>query len=154
MTLKFYKYDATPERIDKEKFLTSTGADITTVDFLDECDLMNPNFIMQTQTHVYNANYVYCDFTKRYYYVDSIDTLPGGRVVLRCSVDVLYTFKNEILNSYAWVEVSADRDEDDFLMSTPFPFQENTEILGRDFPEQPLNYTYNSEGKCIYMITL
>lgn len=45
------------------------------------------------------CNYCYIPQFKRYYFINSIDLAIGAIVEIECSVDVLNTYKNEILNS-------------------------------------------------------
>lgn len=45
------------------------------------------------------CNYCYIPQFKRYYFINSIELSIGAIVEIECSVDVLNTYKNEILNS-------------------------------------------------------
>lgn len=50
------------------------------------------------ETYLDDLNYLYIPKFNRYYYVDEIKTLTGGRYEIRCSVDVLESFRDDILN--------------------------------------------------------
>lgn len=137
MELTFYKQAATPNRVDKSDYLTVVGT-ISNVVLKDDTNLMTPTFILKTSEVVYNSNYVYCSFTHRYYYIDSIDALKGGRVAINCNIDVLYTYKNEILNSSAWIERSdttTDTSDDYEMLHNDYPFRQDYETRGIDFAE-------------------
>ena len=137
MELTFYKQAATPNRVDKSDYLTVVGT-LSNVVLKDDTNLMSPTFILKTSEVVYNSNYVYCSFTHRYYYINNIDALSGGRLAIHCSIDVLYTYKNEILNSSAWIERSdttTDMSDDYDMLHNDYPFRQDYETRGIDFAE-------------------
>lgn len=133
MTLKFYKQAATPNRIDKSGFLTEVGT-IDNVVVKDTKNLMSPTFIMQYNSTVYNSNYLFCTKTSRYYYITSIDSMTGGRLAINCTIDVLHTYRNEILSSIAWVDVSdttTDASDDYDMLHNDYPFRQDYFVLGK-----------------------
>ena len=135
MTLTFYKQAATPNRVDKSAYLTEQGK-IDGVVLLDTRDIITPVFILTTNPMVYNANYLFCDFTQRYYYIDNVDMMAGGRIAIHCRVDVLHTYRAEILGSVAWVDRSdstADTTDDYDMLHNDYPFRADSDTLGIDF---------------------
>ena len=137
MELTFYKQAATPNRVDKSDYLTVVGT-LSNVVLKNDTNLMSPTFILKTSEVVYNSNYVYCSFTHRYYYINNIDALSGGRLAIHCSIDVLYTYKDEILNSSAWIERSdttTDMSDDYEMLHNDYPFRQDYETRGIDFVE-------------------
>ena len=139
MQCKFYKYAATPNRIDKSSFLTEISI-INNISLKDNTDLMQPVFYLKTDPTVYNANYLFCSYTQRYYYINQITAVTGGRLAISCSIDVLYTYRDEILNSTAWIEISSDTATPDY-MRQDYPFTARQLIKGIDFPADPFVYT-------------
>lgn len=135
MTLTFYKQAATPNRVDKSAYLTEQGK-IENVVLLDTRDIITPVFILATNPMVYNANYLFCDFTQRYYYIDNVELMAGGRIAIHCRVDVLHTYRAEILGSVAWVDRS-DRTNDETdnydMLHNDYPFRVDCDTLGIDF---------------------
>ena len=134
MELTFYKQAATPNRVDKSDYLTVVGT-LSNVVLKDDTNLMSPTFILKTSEVVYNSNYVYCSFTSRYYYIKSIDALKGGRIAINCKIDVLYTYKDEILNSSGWV-IRSDSTSDTAnydMMHNDYPFRADYDIIGFNF---------------------
>lgn len=131
MYLRFFKQAATPNKINKQAYLTELGT-VSNVILKDETNLMEPTFILKTNPIVYNANYLFCEFTSRYYYINSIDAMSGGRIAIHCKIDVLYTYRNEILNSTCWVERSdmTTDDADYKMLHNDYPFQSDYDILG------------------------
>lgn len=51
-----------------------------------------------TDTYLDELDYFYMPKFNRYYYVDEIKAIPGSRFMIRGSVDVLESFKSDILN--------------------------------------------------------
>lgn len=155
MQLTFYRQQATPNRVDKSGYLQFM-TDVGNVILKEDTNLMNPTFILSARELVYNSNYVYCDFTKRYYFIENIDALSAGRIAVHCKCDVLYTYKNDILNSSAWV-VRSDRAGNDSIynmLHNDYPFEADYDILGYDFPNlSPFNEDlWGETANIIYMV--
>lgn len=158
MNLIFYKQAATPNRVDKSDYLTRVG-DLGNVQLKDTTELFAPTFILRTNPIVYNSNYVYCSFTKRYYYIERIDAMSGSRIAIQCRVDVLHTYRTEIKNSSGWVLTSSattDEDGNYDMLHNDYPFQADYDILGIDLEYQsgqtsPFNPTTDPNGKNIYL---
>lgn len=132
MTLKLYKQSATPNRVDKSGFLNEVG-DVSAIIVKGTENTLTPDFLLQTNATVYNANYFFCDFTSRYYYINSCDVTTGGRMIVHSRVDVLMTFRNEILSSSAWVERSdrtTDESDNYEMLHNDYPFRQDYDILG------------------------
>lgn len=143
MKLILYKYAATPERIDKTSYLTELG-EINEVKLKEDTNLMKPVFILKTpkgdKVDLWDSNYVKCVDTGRYYYINNITAMTGGRISIDGQIDVLYTYKDDILNSTAWVSsTSGPITNEDKLLMNKFPYQANMEIKGRSFPKIPFS---------------
>lgn len=63
-------------------------------------DIMKPDVLLRTGNPV-NSNYAYLDKLNKYYFIDSIEQLTNGLYRLHMRIDVLETYKEDILNSYA-----------------------------------------------------
>ena len=69
------------------------------VTFLESTSIENPIFIIGGITDITEfcgINYAYLPRLGRYYFVDDITMETGGRVALKCSVDILKTFSKDI----------------------------------------------------------
>ena len=62
----------------------------------EEMYLQQPVFIVAVDKTTSNLNYCYCPTFNRYYYINDIIYLSGGRAVLKCTVDVLMSWKDNI----------------------------------------------------------
>lgn len=132
MTLKLYKQSATPNRVDKSGFLNDVG-EVSAIIVKGTENTLTPDFLLQTNATVYNANYFYCDFTSRYYYITSCDVTTGGRMIVHSRVDVLMTFRNEILSSSAWVlrsDRTTDESDDYEMLHNDYPFRQDYDVMG------------------------
>lgn len=132
MNLKFYKQSATPNRVNKSGFLNEMG-ELQGIIVKGTENTLTPDFIVTTNSMVYNSNYFYCDFTSRYYYITSCDVATGGRIIVHSRVDVLMTFRNEILNSSGWVvrsDKTTDESDDYDMLHNDYPFRQDYDILG------------------------
>lgn len=133
MNLTFYKQSATPNRVDKSRFLNSMG-DLQGIIVKGTENTLTPDFILQTNQLVYNSNYLYCDFTSRYYYISSCDITTGGRMIVHTRCDVLMTFRNEILSSSSWVlksDGTTDSSDNYDMLHNDFPFRQDYDVLGK-----------------------
>ena len=71
----------------------------------------NPVLILQYKSDIQpNVNYVYIPEYNRYYFVTDIINLTGGRYEIHCKVDVLTSFKDNILNLSCIVDKQSSKD--------------------------------------------
>ena len=75
-----------------------------------DASIMNPVFILESNNnYLSGVNYLYWQEGGRYYYIDDIQMLTGGRMAFYCSVDVLESFKTGIKAQTAIVEKQENR---------------------------------------------
>lgn len=67
--------------------------------------ISNPTFILTVE----NFNISYVKWDSRYYYVTNISSLRNGVIELSCTIDVLATYKNQILQTTAYIECSTSK---------------------------------------------
>lgn len=154
MDLTFYKQAATPNRVDKSAYLSTVGT-ISNVVLKSDVDLMRPTFILKTSPLVYNSNYVFSSFTGRYYYIETITALSGGRIAIQCKIDVLHTYRNEIKSSSGWVvksAVSGSTPDDFAMLHNDFPFRADFDILGCDLADSRTPFTNQTNTHPIIMV--
>lgn len=80
-----------------EQITLAEHANPVTVKLLDDTDIVHPTFILKDHDIYMTANYCYVDTLRRYYFIDDI-TLSQGYAYIKCTVDVLYTYRNELKN--------------------------------------------------------
>lgn len=95
-------------------------------------DILNP--VLKVQSGKVNCNYVKINsFGGRYYFVESAESYAGTHCILRCHVDVLYTYKSAILGLTCLVLRNEDinkwkRDETDRII----PVSNRRVVYGRN----------------------
>lgn len=89
--------------------------------------------VFKVKNFINNANYMYVPDLHRYYYINNY-TLSNQCVYLHCSVDVLETYKTEILNSECLISRS-ENDYNDNIVDTLAPITENTVYTVKNFGE-------------------
>lgn len=63
-----------------------------------DISILNPRIIITFDDNFDDINYCYIADFGRYYFIDSITPMTGSRYEVVCSVDVLQTYMNEILD--------------------------------------------------------
>lgn len=81
----------------------STGGDEKTVTLKNGCSFLSPTFLLSENTFDYN----YCLFNGRYYWVTDITSVRNNLFEVQCSVDVLGSWKNDILQVSAYIAYSS-----------------------------------------------
>ena len=122
-------YNNTSDSREINKNLTELSTINITL-YLDT-NVINPVF--KLKNFVNNANYMYVPDLHRYYYINNY-TLSNQCVYLHCSVDVLTTYKTEILNSECLISRS-ENDYNDNIVDTLAPITENTVYTVKNFGE-------------------
>lgn len=153
MTLKFYKQSATPNRVNKSGYLTEVGI-INNVMLKETENELTPDFIMKTSDIVLNSNYFFCNATSRYYFITSHEFTSGGRIILHTRVDVLMTFRREILFSSAWVDMAdstTDMSDNYNMLHNNFPFKADYDVLGKSCSDSLWSY-FSSSGANMVLI--
>ena len=102
---------------------------------LDSIDL-----IVEIETNNFNFNYVYIQSLSKYYFVNNIIHVNNRIVRLLLHCDVLMTYKNDILNSYALVVKGGNINPYYSTIES-----DNREVINR----YNFNYTFNSNGNYV-----
>lgn len=110
MNVRFYKYHGAKNSLNKN--LTNPD-ELTTCRFLDGLDSSNPIIEISLRDEGFSGtmyvpndwNYCYIPFIDRYYFISPNKRFKRGNIVeLSCHIDVLMTFKQDILNADLIVE--------------------------------------------------
>lgn len=65
----------------------------------DALNAVDPIFLIQATTEYDKANAVYCEELGRYYFITGKEWIRTGLLAISCHVDVLVTYKGDILNN-------------------------------------------------------
>ena len=103
MTIKTYRFLGDSRKVDKTLTPVKTYSNAVVV---GDMSIHTPTISLQLDsfTDVINFNYIYIEELRRYYYVVDSTIREDGFVQLQCKVDVLKSFKNDILASTQYVE--------------------------------------------------
>lgn len=72
--------------------------------FKTENNVINPKIVIRNSDGKLKCNYCYIPHLNRYYWISNISTANGDFLILDLTVDVLMTYRNEIKNSYGFIE--------------------------------------------------
>lgn len=122
MNIKLYQNFSDAHRLSKRISLVQefTGT------LKDSCSILDPVFIIEgVQDDVPTfVNYCYIPEFKRYYFITGIESIRNRAWAFSCHVDVLMTYKSEILNTGAWIARQENvynlyLDDERFLINAP-----------------------------------
>lgn len=99
MQLVLYKNSSPDNAINK----VLSGGTVFNINFRGEVDIINPSLPLVRLTGIDFREYNYAEITElgRFYFIDSIDSTNARIETLNLRTDVLETYKQDILNSYA-----------------------------------------------------
>ena len=116
-TIKLYSCAAAKEVVDKSGSLTNIAE--LSCEFLKDIDIINPVLSIQPDNSIATiakitkeCNYIYISTFARYYYVTGIIARAGTLLEISCEVDVLYSWKDQILNQ----KVTVARNENEYSL--------------------------------------
>ena len=64
----------------------------------NDVSIINPTLVLAYTENILSSNYCFIPKFSRYYFIDEIVPITGDRCILKCRVDVLESFKDNILN--------------------------------------------------------
>lgn len=105
-------------------------SDQRTVTLKEDCSQDNPIFICTGN----NFNYNYCSWNGHYYFIDDIISLRNNEVEIHCNMDVLATYKSEILATTQFVSYASEFTEgsglsfDNWLADTRIPLLQSSDV--------------------------
>lgn len=132
MLVNFYHNNSPRNTINKN--IISTGN--TAIKLLSDVNFLQP--ILTIKNLPENSNYAYIPRFERYYFIDSIQKHYNGFVTISMRVDVLETYKNDIINTRANIVES-----ENVLNANNVDYvSEKTEnVIKYDFPNNPFTDT-------------
>lgn len=95
ITATFYNFS---KRRNSTQVVSGDGWE-TPVDLKSTTSLLRPVFLVAADS----VNYNYVEYNGRYYWIEDIRSVRNGIWSVECSVDVLATYKSDILNTTAFV---------------------------------------------------
>lgn len=142
MTLKLYLNSSPDNVVNKNISLLTTATDTEglAIQPTESFSLLNPVIIVDYDETYLKANYCYIDTYNRYYYINNMVVQTGGCLTIYCSVDVLMTYKDVVLNVQAVVTRNEGIGSPTFVVDESLPVHTNKIYLKEiQFPNQPFN---------------
>lgn len=116
-------YICTDDKKMLNKKLTST--EVSTCNLYGTCSLLSPTFIMNSKP---NGNY--CAFDNKCYFIEET-IYSNGKWLIRCTIDVLMTYRNSLLNKEVLISRSEDRVSD--IPDSNITFRTNKYVKSQSF---------------------
>lgn len=146
MVAKIFKTKSAPNVLNK--VLTEVVA-FDEVIFKEETSLLNPTIIINgvSNSSSYNiedigtSNYFSIPKVNRYYFITDITMMSGGRVAITGKVDVLMSFKTDIIGSTQLV-VRQEKKTNNFLIDTDIPLSSKKQVIEHEFGESIVDSGY------------
>lgn len=124
---------------DEVEVLDKTLTDSVTKEcVLVNTDVLNP--ILKLESNVVDKNYVYIPAFNRYYFVSSPETINGMHTLLHCSVDVLMSYKDEIMELDAYI--SRNEFDANFLLNdSSMPLLAEKKLVVKGFGDDMISFS-------------
>ena len=118
----------------------------------EPCSILSPQIKVIKQDDILLKNYCYIEKFKRYYFIENITIENNNFLTLDLSVDVLESFKTDILNSTQVI----GRQENSFdlkIVDSEIIVKPNKNFQVRVFPQSPLSTDDFTDDDFIYTLT-
>lgn len=137
MVAKIFKTKSAPNVVNKA--LTEVVA-FDEVIFKDDTSLLNPTIIINgvsnassyTIEDIGTSNYFSIPKVNRYYFITDITMMSGGRVAITGKVDVLMSFKTDIIGSTQLI-VRQEKKTNNYLIDTDIPLSSKKQVIEHEF---------------------
>lgn len=102
MKITLYSTNSSNNSINK---ILSNETDVE-IKLKDNTIISKPDILLYLETDIYKYNYCYIPAFKRYYFIDNISIQRQNLFLLSLKVDVLESYKNDILKAKAYITQS------------------------------------------------
>lgn len=131
MTISFYASSDDPKKLDKAMGTAIASPNVINTD--DTISLLNPSFLVVSNNAYFTATHVHCSaLGNRYYFINNITLLTGGKMMVSCSIDVLKTYAAQIKQSQCIVTRSSKYDYPTLYIDSQLPVAPNKIVLDGD----------------------
>lgn len=110
----------------------------------DAMSFERPVIMLEYSGDMTNVNYVYIPKFSRCYFVTDVIPMTGGRYELHCYVDVLESYKNQILNLTCIIDKQENRNKANLYIDSDYVTLANSFNEAKTFPNG-----FNDNGEFI-----
>lgn len=146
MVANIFKTKSAPNVVNK------TLTEVVTFDeviFKEDTSLLNPTIIINgvsnassyTIEDIGTSNYFSIPKVNRYYFITDITMMSGGRVAITGKVDVLMSFKTDILSSTQLI-VRQEKKTNNYLIDTDIPLSSKKQVIEHEFGDSIVDSGY------------
>lgn len=133
MECKFYTMKCKENVIDKTKFIEKKVE--KSINLKDSTSILTPKIFVNGKIGEFREyNYLYLPATKRYYFIQNVTSVRQNLLEIECKCDVLFTFKDSILNGYAKITRSKTNYNKYMQDTESIKTQQNTLYQTKKFP--------------------
>lgn len=143
MNVEFYKCSDDPRVLNKSLQNVAT----VNCQIYDSCSILAPVLMLRYDSNIMNSNYIRIPDWNRFYYINNINVDNAKTMYVTAAVDVLNTYKEQILNCNA----TAIRNENTgttYVPDSSFPLYPCS-----DFVTSLAIGTYETAGTYHYILT-
>ena len=152
MTIIFYKSSDDPKKVNKTLTLVGSADGVLVNNTEDTISLLSPGFIVSSSNNYFGATHILvAAMNNRYYYINNVQLLTGGKMQINCSVDVLLTYKTGIKASKGTF-VRAENPKSKQISDSKFPLIAPMETESTLFPFYDCPFT--AESGLNYVLTV
>ena len=152
MTIIFYKSSDDPKKVNKTLTLVGSADGVPVNNTEDTISLLSPGFIVSSSNSYFTATHILvAAMGNRYYYINNVQLLTGGKMQINCSVDVLLTYKTGIKASKGTF-VRAENPKSKQINDSKFPLIAPMETESTLFPLSDCPFT--AESGLNYVLTV
>lgn len=94
MNISLYRTSSDKRTLNKALSLKATKSAV----LKDNNSVTHPYLVVETFEGWEDCNYLYIDDFERYYFIDDKKPMIGNKIALTCSVDVLMSFRTQLLS--------------------------------------------------------
>lgn len=137
MTIDLYQNLSEKNRIGKKlkKVTTLIGT------MRQELDILNPVFVITLKENFSEYNYLYVKELKKFFFITNKELLNNSLIKLTCHVDVLETYKAEILNHNAIIARN-EKSYNLYIPDSEFVLRADSMVFTKSFPSGFNGYSY------------
>ena len=146
MVAKIFKTKSAPNVVNK---VITEVVVFDEVIFKEDTSLLNPTIIINgvsndssyTIEDIGTSNYFSIPKVNRYYFITDITMMSGGRVAITGKVDVLMSFKADILGSTQLI-VRQEKKTNNYLIDTDIPLSSKKQVIEHEFGDSIVDSGY------------